>query len=112
MKYLIKLNQIIFCSVGGGGLSSGITSLCSSINHKCKIIGVEPKGAASLTKSLKLNKRIKLDSIDTFVDGGKCQSNRRTNYKILKNLINKTIPIKNGHVCHEMINIYQNEGII
>jgi threonine dehydratase len=110
------LNKIdpdyILCSVGGGGLCAGISELCSSINHKCEIIGVEPYGAASLTKSIKYNKRIKLDTIDTFVDGASVSQIGERNYNILKNLINKTITIKNGYVCHEMINIYQNEGII
>ena len=58
------LNKIdpdyIFCSVGGGGLIAGISSLCRDINHKCKIIGVEPYGAASLNKSLEYNRRIKI----------------------------------------------------
>ena len=85
------LNKIepdyILCSVGGGGLSAGISSLCSNIKHKCKVVGVEPYGAASLTKSLQYKKRIKLDKIDTFVDGASVSQIGETNYNILKNLI-------------------------
>jgi threonine dehydratase len=105
----------IISSVGGGGLLAGLqlyTQAFNSLtNNKTKVIGVEPNGAASLYESIKQNKRIVLDSIDTFVDGASVSQIGKYNYELLKN-IELPILVSNEHISYELINMYQNEGIV
>ena len=106
----------ILTSVGGGGLISGIVKYMDSYNNNnnnlCEIIGVEPFGASSLTESLLKKDRILLDNIDSFVDGASVSQIGVNNYEILKNTIKNTIIVSNPHISHELINMYQNEGIV
>lgn len=108
----------ILTSVGGGGLISGIVKYMDSYNNntnnnnQCEIIGIEPLGASSLTESLLKKDRILLDNIDTFVDGASVSQIGVNNYEILKNTIKNTIIVSNPHISHELINMYQNEGIV
>lgn len=109
---------IISC-VGGGGLLSGITlysnSYCKNRKKKNpKIIGVEPQGANSLKLSLKNNSRIKLDNMDTFVDGASVAQVGELNYSILKKffLDEDIYTISNEKISHDIINIYQEQGIV
>ena len=103
----------IISSVGGGGLLAGLqlyTQAFNSLtNNKTKVIGVEPNGAASLYESIKQNKRIVLDSIDTFVDGASVSQIGKYNYELLKN-IELPILVSNEHTIE--VNMYQNEGIV
>ena len=43
----------ILVPVGGGGLSTGVSTLAKMLNPKIKVIGVEPAGANCLQESLK-----------------------------------------------------------
>ena len=45
--------DVVFITVGGGGLISGIGSYSKFKNKNCKIIGIEPQNANSLDLSLK-----------------------------------------------------------
>ena len=105
----------IISSVGGGGLLAGLQLYNQSVNplkdKKTKLIGVEPIGAASLYESIKQNNRVILDSIDTFVDGASVSQIGKHNFQLLKN-IDLPILVSNGHISYELINMYQNEGIV
>ena len=102
----------ISCCIGGGGLISGILdNLC---NKKINIIGGEPEGGDSMYQALKNNKPIELENIDTFVDGASVKKVGNLTFDIVsKNLSKNDIKIiPKGKICHEMINLYQEDGII
>ena len=99
----------IFCTIGGGGLISGTINSLSGI--ECKIMGVEPEGAASMYESVKQDQVVTLDTIDTFVDGASVKRVGDLTYPIAKKS-NSIFKVSNGEICAEMINLYQNEGII
>lgn len=64
-KDQIKPDAIIV-SVGGGGLFTGIVQALQAIGwHNVAMITAETLGAATLATSVKENKRIRLDKIDT-----------------------------------------------
>ena len=58
----------IIISVGGGGLISGVGSIIRQKFPNCKIIGVEPEGARSLTDSLEKGFPIQSVKINTIAD--------------------------------------------
>ena len=43
--------DFLFLPVGGGGLASGVSSVFKVLSSKTKLIGVEPNGAPSMSKS-------------------------------------------------------------
>ena len=100
----------IVCSVGGGGLISGLID--SSKLFKTKIIGVEPEGADSLNVSLQNNKIVKLDNIDTFVDGASVEKIGDITFSYCQKYQPNIHIINKYKLCNEIINLYQNEGII
>lgn len=58
----------IIVPIGGGGLIAGIASAVKQLQPDCKVFGVEPKGADSMTKSFKAGKPEKIDKVDTIAD--------------------------------------------
>ena len=100
--------DIVIMPVGGGGLISGVGSYLKD----SLIYGVEPNNADSLTKSLCYNKRIKIDNIDTFVDGASIQLVGKRTFKVCKNVVDDMFVVNNNKVSYHMIDMYQNEGII
>ena len=105
------LNEItphtVIAPIGGGGLISGLITKLSN----CQVYGTEPNGAASMYESIKKNKIVTLDKLDTFVDGASVSRVGNLTFSITKN-VKKIFKISNDELCHEIINLYQNEGII
>ncbi|MCR5202685.1 MAG: threonine ammonia-lyase [Lachnospiraceae bacterium] len=61
--------DIILVPIGGGGLCAGVSTLAKLLNPNIKVIGVEPKGAASMQAAIKEGKPVTLDSAVTIADG-------------------------------------------
>jgi threonine dehydratase len=55
----------ILVAIGGGGLISGIASAAKAIKPGIRVIGIEPVGAPTLSKSLAAGKLITLPAIET-----------------------------------------------
>jgi threonine dehydratase len=104
--------DIIISCVGGGGLISGIASYSDTVSKKTKIYGVEPKGAASMYESLKAGNVITLSSLDTFVDGAAVKTVGQKTFEICAQKVEQILVVPEGQVCFNMVELYQNEGII
>ena len=102
----------LFLPIGGGGLSAGVSAYIKHLSPKTKIIGVEPLGAPSMYESFKNNKVIKLDKINTFVDGASVKKVGDLNYPICKKNLDDIILIDEGHVCSKILEMYNEQGLI
>ena len=104
--------DIMITSIGGGGLASGLIKYCNEIDSNCKIIGAEPENADSMITSMKRGEIIKMKNIDTFVDGAAISEVGNKTYDIVSKYIYDIKVINNGLLCSNLVDIYQNEGII
>ena len=104
--------DFIISPVGGAGLISGISQYSKEINIDCKIIGIEPEGAESLKLAFNKNKPIKISDIDTFVDGASVPIVGSKTFNICRKNIDKLYTVSNKKICFELVNCYQDDGII
>ena len=61
--------DIILVPIGGGGLAAGVSTLAKLLNPNVTVIGVEPKGAASMKASVEAGHVVTLPAVDTIADG-------------------------------------------
>ncbi|MEC7878262.1 MAG: threonine/serine dehydratase [Bacteroidota bacterium] len=61
--------DVVFITVGGGGLISGVGSYLKSINPSIKVIGCSPINSSIMINSIKKGKIINTESKDTLSDG-------------------------------------------
>jgi threonine dehydratase len=120
----------VVSSIGGGGLMAGLINYNNYFNNinncfknhilpnyfiskvNTKFIGVEPYNASSMYNSIKNNKIIINDDICTFVDGASVKKVGDIPFNIIKNNIDEIIRIYNDELCYDLIDLYQNDGII
>jgi threonine dehydratase len=107
----IKPDMIIL-PIGGGGLISGVGQYSKIMNKDCLIYGVEPKNADSMTQSLKNKEITTIEDIDTFVDGASVKTAGKKTFEICSDVVDNTFIIDNNHLSYNMIDVYQNEGIV
>ena len=64
---VVDLDAVIV-PVGGGGLIAGIACAVKQMQPRCKVYGVEPEGADSMSRSFKTGSPQKLDRVATIAD--------------------------------------------
>lgn len=59
----------VLVEVGGGGLSSGVSAAIKQRAPHVRVVGVEPEGAAKMTRSLQAGHPVTLDKTASIADG-------------------------------------------
>ncbi len=102
----------IFVPVGGGGLSSGLSSYIKQISPKTKIIGVEPEGAPSMSTSIRRGQNTVLSNIDTFVDGAAVKRVGTLNFALCKEHLDEMTTVHEGKVCQVILDLYNKDATV
>jgi len=104
--------DFLFLPVGGGGLSAGVGAYFKTFAPQTKIIGVEPEGAPSMLTAIKAGKPVKLDNIDSFVDGAAVKRVGDATFEICKQVIDDMHLIPEGKICSTILKLYNEEAIV
>ena len=107
-----KKIDYVFVAVGGGGLSSGLSSIFKYLSPETKIIGVEPAGAPSMLTSLKNKKITPLEKIDSFIDGAAVKRVGDLNFAICQQNLYDMITVPEGKVCQTILDLYNKDAIV
>ncbi len=102
----------LFLPVGGGGLASGVGSVFKTLSPSTKIIGVEPKGAPSLTTSLEKGENTTLIEIENFVDGAAVKRMGELTFEFCKELLDATDVICEGLICSTILKVYNENAMV
>ena len=115
LEILEDINEKIDClfvGVGGGGLASGIGNCFQHLSPETEIIGIEPKGAPAMKESLAANKIIRLNKIDSFVDGAAVRQVGDITYAYCKEFLKEIHLVPEGKVCTTILELYNEEAIV
>ncbi len=61
--------DLVIVPVGGGGLLSGVAAALKQKRPATRVVGVEPEGAAAMTRSLETGKPERIEEVRTLADG-------------------------------------------
>lgn len=114
LAQLDRAPDAVVVPVGGGGLVGGLAVYLAEYAPDCRIIAVEPAGAPSLTRALAAGEPVTLDTVDTFVDGAAVARLGEFPFGVIASMTDRirVLTVDEGAVCTEMLELYQNEGII
>ena len=103
--------DLIIVPVGGGGLVAG-TAVTAAGLAQCRVVGVEPAGAASMRAALDAGGPVDLESVDSFVDGAAVRRVGGVTFELVQALVDDVVSVAEGSVCTTMLELYQSDGII
>ena len=83
--------DVVIVAVGGGGLISGFAAAIKLKKPEVKIIGVEPEGAPGMWQSLRQDKAVHLDSVDTIADGLAAPFAGELNFELVKKYVDELV---------------------
>ena len=104
--------DFLFLPVGGGGLSACVGAFFKTFAPQTKIIGVEPEGAPSMLTAIKAGQPVKLDNIDSFVDGAAVKRVGDATFEICKQVIDDMHLVPEGKICSTILKLYNEEAIV
>jgi len=108
-----KQADMVIMPVGGGGLASGMTQYLGEIGWTSRMVFVEPAGAPSLKSSLAAGKRIRLETVDNFVDGAAVAEIGREPLRQLSRFsVDDVRLIPENRLCTTMLEMLNIEGVV
>lgn len=112
LEQLSEPIDYLFLPVGGGGLAAGVSSVFKLLSPETKIIGVEPKGAPSMSTAIKIGDNISLEIIDKFIDGASVQKVGDLNFTICRQNLDEMVTVEEGKVCQTILELYNKDAIV
>ncbi|MGY6634819.1 MAG: threonine ammonia-lyase IlvA [Alkalilacustris sp.] len=105
--------DMVILPVGGGGLSAGMTAYLASEAPATELVYVEPAGGASLTAALAAGRPVRLDRIDSFVDGAAvAQVGARTFAHLHGVPADQVLIAPENRICGTILEMLNIEGIV
>ncbi|HEY4543835.1 MAG TPA: threonine ammonia-lyase [Tissierellaceae bacterium] len=102
----------ILVPIGGGGLVSGVAMAAKQIKPSIKIIGVEPQEASCMKDSLKEDKIVTLDTVNTIADGTAVKTPGDLNFLVSKEYVDEVITVTDFEVMSVFTDLIQRHKII
>ena len=104
----VKDLEAVIVSIGGGGLISGVAAAVKLINPDCKVYGVEPTGAASMSASRNANEPVKMDEINTIADSLAPPYSLPYSFALNQAFVDEVITVTDDQICAGQA-LYQEE---
>ncbi len=108
----LPLVDYILVPVGGGGLSTGVSTLAKLLNPKIKVIGVEPAGANCLQVSLKNGKVTTLPTVNTIADGTAVKTPGSNIFPYLQKNLDDVITVDDEDLVVTFLDMVENHKMI
>jgi threonine dehydratase len=104
--------DFIIMPIGGGGLSSGVSTVLKKHYPECKFIGAEPLGAPAMHNSIQNGSCVELRDIDGFVDGAAVRKVGNLTYQICAENLDRVLLVPEGKLCTTILQLYDEEAIV
>jgi threonine dehydratase len=102
----------IFVPVGGGGLISGIASYVKSVAPSVRIVGVEPRDADAMTRSLKKGRRVRLEQVGLFADGVAVKEVGDETFRLCRKLVDEMLLVDTDEMCAAIKDVFEDTRVV
>ena len=96
----------IFVPIGGGGLMAGIAVYLKTLRPEIKIIGVEPKDADAMYRSLKKKERVLLTQVGLFADGVAVKQVGEETFRLCRKYVDEVILVDTDEICAAIKDVF------
>ncbi|MCS6995521.1 MAG: threonine ammonia-lyase, biosynthetic [Casimicrobiaceae bacterium] len=96
----------IFVAVGGGGLIAGIGSYVKAVRPEVKIVAVQPADSSAMIQSLRVGRRVRLDSVGLFADGVAVRQVGEETFRICREVVDDMITVSTDEICAAIKDVY------
>ena len=102
----------IFLPIGGGGMAAGIGVAVKSIRPDIRLVGVEPRGAASMKSSFDAKHLMKLPNAATIADGVAVKSPGTLNYELCKSYLDDILTVEEDEIARTILYLMERGKLV
>jgi len=102
----------VLAPIGGGGLISGIGSYVKEAMPTTKLVGVEPRGAASMAKAVEEGVPTELEEVNKFCDGTAVAKVGKMTYEYARDFVDEFVAVDEGLVSQTILSLYSKQAVV
>ena len=95
--------DVVLCPVGSGAFIAGVALAIKEKNPKIKIIGIESEHANAMWLSLKANRMVELEQVDTIADGLALKKPGEQSFEIVKKYVDEIVLVSEEDVKRAVV---------
>jgi len=88
--------------IGGGGLCAGIASAVKQLRPDCQVIGVEPEGADSMSRSFQVGQPVGIDRVETIADSLGAPFALPYSFALCRRFVDDIVTVSDGQIRSAM----------
>lgn len=104
--------DIFLVPIGGGGLIAGVAYAIKHLMPRCKVIGVQAAGAASMVDSIHANKILTLPSVHTIADGIQVKTPGDLTFDLVRQYVDDVVTVKEGEIASAILTILEKQKLV
>ncbi|HPT49331.1 MAG TPA: threonine ammonia-lyase, biosynthetic [Accumulibacter sp.] len=97
----------VFCCVGGGGLISGVAAYIKRVRPETRIIGVEAIDADAMARSLRENRRVRLEHVGLFADGAAVKNVGEETFRLCRMYVDEMVLVDTDAICAAIKDVFE-----
>jgi threonine dehydratase len=102
----------VFVPVGGGGLIGGIAAYIKRVRPSVRIVGVEPRDADAMTRSLKAGRRVVLNHVGLFADGVAVKQVGEETLRLARTLVDEMVLVDTDEICAAIKDVFEDTRVV
>lgn len=110
-KDLPQLGTIV-CSIGGGGLISGVASTIKKIKEDVRVFGVETVGADSMFQSFKKGEVVELSKITSFAEGLTVPKVSELTFKLTQRFVDDIFTVSDEKTKEQVLLLFEKQKLV
>lgn len=104
--------DIFLVPIGGGGLIAGAAYAIKHLMPRCKVIGVQAAGAASMVDSIHANRILTLPSVHTIADGIQVKTPGDLTFDLVRQYVDYVVTVKEGEIASAILTVLEKQKLV
>ena len=89
---------LVLVAIGGGGLISGVATAVKALRPDCRVVGIEPTGAPTLSAALEAGGPVALDRIESDAVTLAPRQTAQINYEIIRDRVDEIVLVSDAEM--------------
>lgn len=92
----------LFVPIGGGGLAAGVAAAVKQLQPRCRVYGVEPRGADSMHRSFAAGTPQRIDKVTTIADSLGAPSAMPHTFALCRRFVDELVAVDDDELCRAL----------
>ena len=104
LEFLRQVGNLdtLFVAIGGGGLAAGVAAAVKQLQPRCRVIGVEPYGADSMSRSFAAGSPQPIDKVTTIADSLGAPMAMPYSFALCRRHVDEIVKVTDEEMCRAM----------